>query len=68
MLWLWALKHASPTRVTVFLSLSPVTAALLGAALLGEDLTPGVMAGLAGVAGGLWLATRADGAPAREPA
>jgi len=63
-LWLWALKHASPTRVTVFLSLSPVTAALLGTALLGEDFTAGIMIGLAGVAGGLWLATRTS----REPA
>lgn len=57
-LWLWALKHTTPTRVTVFLSLSPVTAALLGALLLGEPLTPGTLVGLAGVVGGLWLATR----------
>jgi drug/metabolite transporter (DMT)-like permease len=57
-LWLWALKHATPTRVTVFLSLSPITAALLGVALLGEPLTLGVLLGLAGVIAGLWLATR----------
>lgn len=57
-LWLWALKHTTPTRVTVFLSLSPVTAALLGALALGEPLTPGTFVGLAGVVGGLWLATR----------
>src|SRR6478735_3104790 len=36
--WLYALKHESPTRVTVFLALNPVTAALLGWALLGEPL------------------------------
>jgi drug/metabolite transporter (DMT)-like permease len=59
-LWLWALKHASPTRVTVFLSLSPITAALLGVPLLGEPLTSGVLVGLAGVAAGLWLATRTE--------
>ena len=29
-LWLYALKHESPTRVTVFLALNPVTATLLG--------------------------------------
>ena len=58
MLWLWALKHASPTRVTVFLSLSPLTAALLGVGLLGESLTPGILLGMAGVAGGLWVSTR----------
>ncbi|QRM31932.1 DMT family transporter [Microvirga sp. VF16] len=57
-LWLWALKHTTPTRVTVFLSLSPITAALLGVALLGEPFTPGVLLGLGGVVAGLWLATR----------
>jgi drug/metabolite transporter (DMT)-like permease len=58
MLWLWALKHASPTHVTVFLSLSPVTAALLGVGLLGEALSPGLLLGMLGVATGLWAATR----------
>jgi drug/metabolite transporter (DMT)-like permease len=57
-LWLWALKHATPTRVTVFLALSPITAALLGVPFLGEPFTPGVLLGLTGVAAGLWLATR----------
>ncbi|WP_343058361.1 DMT family transporter [Microvirga mediterraneensis] len=57
-LWLWALKNTTPTRVTVFLSLSPITAALLGIWFLGEPLTAGVLLGLAGVAAGLWLATR----------
>jgi drug/metabolite transporter (DMT)-like permease len=57
-LWLWALKNTTPTRVAVFLSLSPITAALLGVWLLGEPFTPGVLLGLLGVVGGLWLATR----------
>ena len=56
--WLHALKHESPTRVTVFLALNPVTAAVLGALLLGETLAPSNLAGLALVAAGLWLATR----------
>jgi drug/metabolite transporter (DMT)-like permease len=59
-LWLWALGHASPTRVTVFLSLSPVTAALLGALLLAESLRWMLLAGLACVVGGIWLAFRPD--------
>jgi drug/metabolite transporter (DMT)-like permease len=59
-LWLWALNHATPTRVTVFLALSPVTAAGLGAALLGEPLSMGLLLGLACVALGLWLAYRPD--------
>jgi drug/metabolite transporter (DMT)-like permease len=55
-LWLWALKHASATRVTVFLALSPVTAAALGALVLHEHLSPLSALGLALVALGLWLA------------
>jgi drug/metabolite transporter (DMT)-like permease len=55
-LWLWALSHASPTRVTAFLALSPITAALLGGLLLGEPVTAGSLAGLALVAIGLWVA------------
>jgi len=61
--WLYALKHESPTRVTVFLALNPVTAALLGWGLLGEALPPSTLAALALIAAGLWLATR----PAKSP-
>lgn len=57
-LWLYALKHESPTRVTVFLALNPVTAALLGAWVLGEAITPWAVAAMALIAIGLWLATR----------
>jgi drug/metabolite transporter (DMT)-like permease len=52
------LRHAPATRVTVFLALSPVTAAALGALLLAEPVTPGLAAGVVSVAAGLWLATR----------
>lgn len=55
-LWLWALNHGSPTRVTAFLSLSPITAALLGGLLLREPVTTGSLLGLALVAVGLWVA------------
>jgi drug/metabolite transporter (DMT)-like permease len=57
-LWLWALANIAATRVTVFLSLSPVTAAVLGVTLLGEPVTFGMVAGVACVAGGLWVANR----------
>ena len=55
-LWLWALGHAPATQVTVFLALSPVTAAALGALFLGEAISGGSAVGLACVALGLWLA------------
>ena len=57
-LWLWALGHATPTRVTVFLALSPITAAILGALFLGEQFSLSLSLGLAFVAAGLWLAHR----------
>lgn len=55
-LWLWALGHAAPTRVAVFLSLSPVTAILFGAAILGEGVSAPSIAGLVCVITGLWSA------------
>ena len=64
-LWLYALANTTPTRVTVFLSLSPVTATVLGATLLGEAVTSGIIAGVVCVAIGLWLAS-AYGEPDRE--
>ena len=54
--WLWALGRLPPTQVTVFLSLSPVTAALLGALLLDETLSMLTLAGLAAVVAGLLIA------------
>lgn len=63
LLWLWALKHISATRVSVFLSLSPVAAALLGLIILGEDLTLGTFLGILLVAAGLWIATRTGSNP-----
>ena len=56
--WLYALKHESPTRVTVFLALNPVTAALLGWTLLREPLPATLWIALGLIAAGLWLATR----------
>ena len=57
-LWLWALRHASATEVTVFLALSPITAAWLGALVLGERTSTASVIGLGLVAVGLWLAHR----------
>jgi len=59
-LWLWALGKASATTVTVFLALSPLTAALLGAVLLDEPVPVLLWLGVACVALGLWLANRRD--------
>jgi drug/metabolite transporter (DMT)-like permease len=59
-MWLWALANAPATRVTVFLALSPFTAAVLGALLLAESISMLVAAGLVCVMLGLWLAHRGE--------
>ncbi|CAN5721478.1 DMT family transporter [soil metagenome] len=64
-LWLYALKHESPTRVTVFLALNPVTASLLGALVLGEALDTWKVAAICLIAAGLWLAARTPRTAAR---
>lgn len=58
--WLWALGRTTPTRVTVFLALSPVTATALGAWFLAEPVSTAIALGVAGVSTGLWVATRPD--------
>ena len=63
--WLYALKHESPTRVTVFLALNPVAAAFLGWAVLGERLPATAIGALAVIALALWVATRAGASPPR---
>ncbi len=57
-LWLYALKHESPARVTVFLALNPVTAAVLGMLVLHEPLAWPVAGAIALIACGLALALR----------
>jgi len=57
-LWLWALNHTTPTKVTVFLSLSPMTAAALGGLFLAEEISALFLLGLALVTLGLWLTQR----------
>lgn len=55
-LWLWALRHAAASNVTLFLALSPLTAMLLGGLLLHEALPPALIVALLLVALGLWVA------------
>jgi drug/metabolite transporter (DMT)-like permease len=55
-LWLWALNNTSPTKVTIFLALNPITAAGLGAFFLGEKLTATLLIGIICVVLGLGAA------------
>jgi drug/metabolite transporter (DMT)-like permease len=54
-LWLWALRHTTPTLVAVAMPANPLAALLLGAALLGEPVTVAMIVGFCCVVGGITL-------------
>lgn len=56
-LWLWALRHTSPTRVAIGLTMNPVGALVAAAIILDETITLGVWIGLACIAGGILATT-----------
>lgn len=56
--WLWALHHLPATNVTIFLSLGPVTSAILGAVFLGQALTLTLLISIVLVIFGLAIALR----------
>ena len=60
---LWAFARTTPTRVTVFQALAPLTATALGIGLLGETVTLNFLAGLGCVALGLVVALGAGSEP-----
>lgn len=47
MLWLWALRHTTPTLVAIALPMNPLMALLWGAVLLGEPVTVSMIVGFA---------------------
>lgn len=54
-LWLWALRHTTPTLVAVAMPTNPLAALLLGAALLGEPVTMAMIIGFFCVVAGITL-------------
>ena len=59
MLWFWILQHGEASRVSAYFFLTPIFGLLVSALLLGERLTPMDGVGLALIAAGLGLVTRA---------
>lgn len=57
-LWIWALRHSTPSRVAVFLALNPITAIALGVLMLGEPANVRLFVALAMVIGGIQLASK----------
>ncbi|MCM5679084.1 DMT family transporter [Schlegelella sp. S2-27] len=58
LVWFWLIRHYPATRLASFTFLTPLFGLLMGWAILGEAITPQLMAALAGVAAGIWLVNR----------
>ena len=56
-LWVFALERTTPTRVANTMTVNPIAASLLGAALIGEPLGANLVLGVAAVAAGIWIAS-----------
>jgi drug/metabolite transporter (DMT)-like permease len=56
-LWVYALQHASPTRVANTMTINPAVAGVVAAMLLDEPVTAALVLGLIAVFAGIWLST-----------
>jgi drug/metabolite transporter (DMT)-like permease len=63
-LWAFALERTTPTRVAISVTVNPITASLVGAAVLDEPLRWNLVAGIVTVFVGIWIATTAGRRPA----
>lgn len=54
--WVLALQRTTPTRVATTMTVNPIAAGLLAAHLIGEPVTPPLIAGLIAVFTGIWIA------------
>lgn len=55
-LWIWALEHTTPSRVTITVTMNPVAAVILGALVLSEPVTWLLLVGLAAIVAGITAA------------
>jgi drug/metabolite transporter (DMT)-like permease len=62
-LWAFALERTTPTRVAISVTVNPITASLVGAALLHEPLRWSLAAGIVTVFAGIWIATMVNRRP-----
>ncbi|HUK11296.1 MAG TPA: DMT family transporter [Stellaceae bacterium] len=56
-LWVFALQRTTPTRVANTMTVNPVTASLLAAAIIGEPLGLNLALGVIAVGVGIWIAS-----------
>src|SRR5258708_13836920 len=68
-LWVLALERTTPTRVASTITVNPLAASIVAALTLGEPIGLPLLAGIAAVAAGLWIASpQASDARPRAPA
>jgi drug/metabolite transporter (DMT)-like permease len=60
-LWAFALGRTTPTLVAISVTVNPITASLVGAALLNEPLHWNLIVGILTVFVGIWIATTTGG-------
>jgi drug/metabolite transporter (DMT)-like permease len=60
-LWVYALERTTPTRVANTMTVNPIAASLLAAALIGEPLGAPLLFGVVAVGAGIWLASSTAG-------
>jgi drug/metabolite transporter (DMT)-like permease len=65
-LWTWSLRVLSPTQIAVYIALNPVVAMALGAALLGEQVSPSLVAGAVATTVGVYFVSGQFGGNADE--
>ena len=56
-LWVFALERTTPTRVANTMTVNPVAASLLAAALVGEPIGLNLLVGIVAIAAGIWTAS-----------
>lgn len=58
LVWFWLVRHYPATRISAFTLLTPMFGLLAGVLLLGEPMTPRLLAALVAVCVGIWLVNR----------
>jgi drug/metabolite transporter (DMT)-like permease len=65
-LWVFALRHASPTRVASTMAMHPVSASILAAIIIGEPIGFNLLVGVIAILGGIWIAASGRAGPAEQ--
>jgi drug/metabolite transporter (DMT)-like permease len=59
-LWVFALERTTPTRVANTMTVNPIAASLVAAAIIGEPIGIELVLGIGAVGAGIWLAAKGN--------